>query len=131
MNHAIGGTELIATQDDGHAVGDFRQEQSFLAGGIAAANDKNLLATKEHAIARRAIRNATTAIRILANKTSRSRRGTHASDNARGQRIARIVMHRKQRCISIVIDARHHAPCNLRSQTLCMLLKTLAKLGTA
>ena len=64
-------------------------------------------------------------------KPAKSRRGTHASDNTRGQRIARIMMHRKQRRIRIVIDTRHHAPCNLRSQALCMLLKTLAKLGTA
>ena len=41
------------------------------------------------------------------------------------------MMYRKQRRIRIVIDTRNHAPCNLRSQALCMLLKTLAKLGTA
>ena len=130
MNHAIGGTELIAAQDDGHAAGDFRQEQGFLAGSIAAADDKDLFTAKEHAVARRAIRNAATAIRILANKTSRSRRGTHASDNARGQRIAHIMMDRKQRRIRIVIDTRNHAPCNLCPQALCMLLKTLAEFGT-
>ena len=38
-------------------------------------------------------------------------------------------MHRKQRCIGIVIDTRNHAPCNLCSQALCMLLKTLAEFG--
>ena len=38
-------------------------------------------------------------------------------------------MHRKQRCIGIVIDTRNHAPCDLRSQALCMLLKTLAEFG--
>ena len=42
---------------------------------------------------------------------------------------AMIVMHRKQRCIGIVIDTRNHAPCDLCSQALCMLLKTLAEFG--
>ena len=39
-------------------------------------------------------------------------------------------MHRKQRSVRIVIDTRNHAPRDMRSQALCMLLKTLAKLGT-
>ena len=131
MNDALGCAELIATQNDGHAAGNLGQKQRLLASRIAATDHKHLLAAEEHAVARCAIRNATTSIRILADKTSRTRRGTHASNDASSRRITRVVVNGKQSIVDVVIDARYHAPCNLSAKTFCMLLKTLTQLGTA
>ena len=131
IHNALGCTELIATQHDGHAAGNVGQEQCLLACRIAASDNKDLLATEEHAVTRRAIRNATTAIRVLANKTRRTRRGAHARNDALGRCVAHIMMDGILSRIGIVIDACHHTPFNLGPQAFSMLLEPLTKFGAA
>ena len=122
---------MIATQHDGHAAGNVGQEQRLFACRISASDNKDLLATEEHAVTRRAIRNASTAIRVLANKTCRTRRGAHARNDALGRCVAHIVMDGKLSRIGIVIDACHHTPFNLSPQAFSMLLEPLTKFSTA
>jgi hypothetical protein len=45
------GAQLLASVDDRHGAGELGQEQRLLDGGVAAANDGDVLAAEEEPVA--------------------------------------------------------------------------------
>ena len=60
------GAEFVAAMDDGDALGDVREVESLLDGGVATADHRHVLVTVEEAVAGGAGRDAKTLVDALA-----------------------------------------------------------------
>jgi hypothetical protein len=80
------GAELVAAMDDGDRARDIRQIERFFDGGVASADDHDVLALVEEAVAGRARRHALAHERFFRREAKIACRGSRCDD----QRVARV-----------------------------------------
>ena len=68
--HDLGRPQLVAAVDDGDLVGELGEERGLLDGRVAAADDRDLVAAEEEAVAGRARRQAVAEQRCSASRPS-------------------------------------------------------------
>ena len=80
FQHDLAGAELRRAVDQVHLRGEARQEHRLFHGGVAAADDADVLAGEEEAVAGGAARNAVADERLLTGQSEPARAGARGDD---------------------------------------------------
>ncbi len=83
--HDLGGAQLLAPVDERHLVGEAGEEVGFLERGVAAADDGDVVAAEEEAVAGRARGNAVTEERLLVRQPEHAGLGAGRDDDRAGE----------------------------------------------
>ncbi len=84
VEHDLGRAKFAAAMNERDFGGEAGEEQRLFHGGVAAANDRNLLAREEEPVAGSARRNTVADERLLVRQTKPTRGRAAGDDQARG-----------------------------------------------
>ena len=84
VGHDLAGAQLVAAVDDRHGAGELGQEGRLLDGGVAAADDGDVLVAEEEAVAGRAPGDAVAGQLLLAGQAELAVGRAHREDDRAG-----------------------------------------------
>ena len=126
LGSSRGAGKVVGHHQDSNVFGVLRQKHALLGGGKASAYHVNLLARKELAVARRAIRNAPAAVLVLALESDRARMRARSYKHGERAYIAFIGIDRFYIACRIDADSLRYA--ELRAEALSLVAHRRRKL---